>query len=212
MTAKVKICGVTRVDDAAHASAAGADFIGINFWNGSKRYVQPSEAPPLVAAARAAGGAQIVGLFVDADRRAVAAVMRQVELDIIQLHGDESPRDVAAIATAANRPVWKAIAVATPRDVERLEAWPADALVLDAATPGRGGSGVRFDWAIAREACARYPARRFVLAGGVVADNVGEAIATVRPWAVDVASGVESSPGIKDEAKVDAFLAAVRGA
>lgn len=210
MTAKIKICGVTRIDDAAYASTAGADFIGINFWPSSKRYVVPDRAGLIAAAARGAGETRIVGVFVDADRDDLAAIVRDVDLDIIQLHGDESPHVVAAMAAITNRPVWKAISVDSTRDVESLDVWPAEAIVLDARTPNRGGGGASFDWAIAAEARRRYPERRFVLAGGLRADNVAEAIAAVQPWAVDVASGVETSPGIKDAVKIAAFVAAVR--
>jgi phosphoribosylanthranilate isomerase len=108
------------------------------------------------------------------------------------------------------RPVWKAIPVSGGRDLEHLEAWPADALLLDAPTPGRGGGGARFDHRLAREARERYPARSFVLAGGLDPANVAAAIQTVEPWAVDVASGVEAAPGIQDREKLGAFIAAVR--
>ncbi len=206
---KIKICGVTRVVDAAHAAAAGADFIGINFWSRSKRYVETAAAPPIAAAARAAG-AQVVGVFVDATADEIAAVVARVGLDIVQLHGAESPADVVAIARESGRVAWKAIAVATAADLDDLDAWSVDALLLDTPTPGRGGSGTTFDWSLAAAAIARHPARRIVLAGGVTPANVARAVAEVAPFGVDVASGVEASPGIKDPAKVTEFIAAVR--
>ncbi|HET9622139.1 MAG TPA: phosphoribosylanthranilate isomerase, partial [Kofleriaceae bacterium] len=126
------------------------------------------------------------------------------------LHGDETPDDVALVARATGLPVWKAIAVGSAADLDDLERWPADALLLDAPSAGRGGAGVTFDWALAALARTRYPARRFVLAGGLTPDNVGAAIAATAPWAVDVASGVEHAPGRKDPAKVRAFVSAVR--
>jgi phosphoribosylanthranilate isomerase len=109
--------------------------------------------------------------------------------------------------------VWKALAVGSSGDLEQLDLWRAgvEALLLDAPTPGRGGAGVRFDHRLARQARERYPARRFVLAGGLDPSSVADAIALVEPWAVDVASGVEAGPGIKDPAKLAAFVAAVRG-
>lgn len=209
---KIKICGVTQLDDAARVAAAGADFVGLNFWAASKRCVGLDRAAAIAAAVRAAGAAQLVGVFVDASADDVVEVMAHVDLDVIQLHGDESPHDVMAVANAARRPVWKAIAAGAPSDVEHLDAWPADAILLDAPSAGKGGAGVAFDWSLACAARARAPERRFVLAGGLRADNVGAAIAAVQPWCVDVASGVESAPGIKDADKVIAFVAAVRAA
>lgn len=209
---KIKICGVTQLDDAARVGAAGVDFIGLNFWPRSKRCVDLDRAAAIAAVVRAAGAAQLVGVFVDATADEVAAVMAHVDLDLIQLHGDETPHDVMAVANAARRPVWKAIAAGAPGDVAHLEAWPADAILLDAPSAGKGGAGVAFDWSLACDARARFPARRLVLAGGLRADNVGAAIAAVQPWGVDVASGVESAPGVKDADKVAAFVAAVRAA
>lgn len=207
---RVKICGVTLPDDAARVSAAGADFIGLNFWPRSKRYVDPERAPMLASVARGAGSAKLVGVFVDPDVDEVLAVTAQVDLDIIQLHGDEHPDQVQRISRAVYRPVWKAVPVASQRDIEHLDVWPVEAILLDAPTPGRGGAGAKFDWKLAREARERFPRLHVVLAGGLRPDNVADAIAAVDPWAVDVASGVEAGPGIKDAAKLDAFVAAVR--
>jgi phosphoribosylanthranilate isomerase len=206
---KVKICGVTRIEDAAWIAAANADFIGLNFWPRSKRWVDAAHAAELAAAARAAGPAQIVGLFVDATAAEIAAVHARVGLDIIQLHGAETPEDAAAAAREVGRPVWKAIAAGAPGG-STLDAWQVDAILLDTPTPGRGGSGRSFDWSIARAARERDPARRIVLAGGLHPGNVAEAIGAVQPWAVDVASGVEVAPGVKDAGKVAAFIAAAR--
>ncbi len=207
---RVKICGVTLPDDAARVSAAGADFIGFNFWPRSKRYVDPERAPMLAAVAKGSGAAKLVGVFVDPDVDEVLAVTSQVDLDIIQLHGDEHPDLVQKISRAVYRPVWKAIPVASQRDIEHLDVWPVEAVLLDAPTPGRGGAGASFDWKLAREARERFPRLHIVLAGGLAPDNVGDAIRAVEPWAVDVASGVEAGPGIKDAGKLDAFLAAAR--
>jgi phosphoribosylanthranilate isomerase len=207
---RVKICGVTQLDDAARASAAGADFVGLNFWEKSRRRVALDRAAGLAAAVRGAGAAKVVGVFVDADLAAVATVLAAVDLDILQLHGDEPPELVTAIGAAAQRPIWKAVPVGAQAALDALERWPADAILLDTPTPGRGGSGVAFDWSLAREARRRYPARSFLLAGGLTPSNVAAAIADVQPWAVDVASGVEAAPGIKDAAKLAAFIAAAR--
>jgi phosphoribosylanthranilate isomerase len=212
MITRVKICGVTLADDAARVAAAGADFIGLNFWPKSKRYLAPERAPMLAAAARASGRIGVVGVFVDAELDDIRKIHREVVLDILQLHGDETPEELSAIARALKIPLWKAIAAGSPRDVEHLEGWPTDAILLDAPTPGRGGAGKPFDWELAKLARRQYPARKIVLAGGLTPDTVTSAIDTVRPWTVDVASGVEAGPGIKDPAKVTAFVAAVRAA
>src|SRR5689334_6980514 len=110
MTTKIKICGITLADDAARAVAAGSDYLGLNFWPSSKRYVAPEHAAPIAAAARASGDAQLVGVFVDADVDDVIAVMQQVELDVIQLHGDEDTETILAIGAATKKPIWKAVA------------------------------------------------------------------------------------------------------
>jgi phosphoribosylanthranilate isomerase len=207
---KIKICGVTLADDAARVAAAGVDFIGLNFWPRSKRYLSPDRAPLVAAAARGAGPVRVVGVFVDAEPSEIAEICAAVPLDVIQLHGDESPEEVGRVGAATKQPIWKAIAVTAARDLERLEAWPTDAIMLDAPSPGRGGAGKPFDWNLAREARRRHPARKLVLAGGLDAANVATAIAQLTPWAVDVASGVEAAPGIKDPAKLQAFVDAVR--
>lgn len=203
---RVKICGVTLPDDAARASAAGADFIGLNFWPKSKRYVTPERAPMLSGVARSAGTSKLVGVFVDPDVDEVLAITSNVDLDIIQLHGDESPDLIKRISLAVYRPVWKAVPVGSRRDIQHLDVWGAEAILLDAPTPGRGGAGAKFDWALAREARERFPRINIVLAGGLNPDNVADAVKAVEPWAVDVASGVEAGPGIKDAAKLDAFI------
>jgi phosphoribosylanthranilate isomerase len=205
----VKICGVTRPDDAAWAVAAGAGFLGLNFWPSSKRYLPVEQAPAVADAARAAGPIELVGVFVNAALEVIARATAAAGLDVIQLHGDETPQDVAAIQRATERQVWKAIALGGPEALAELDRWPADALLLDAPAAGRGGGGVVFDWSLARQARHRYPDRRFVLAGGLAPHNVADAIAAADPWVVDVASGVESAPGIKDRSKLTAFVAAV---
>ncbi len=211
MTTQIKICGVTLADDAAAVAAAGVEFIGLNFWPRSKRYLHPDRAAMLCGVVRAIGTVKVVGVFVDQEPDEVLAVAARAELDIIQLHGDEDVAAVQRIADALARPIWKAITVRSARDLERLDVWPVDALLLDAPTPGRGGGGASFDHALARDARARFPRLKIMLAGGLAPDNVVAAIAQVQPWAVDVASGVEIAPGVKDPAKLAAFVAAVRG-
>jgi phosphoribosylanthranilate isomerase len=213
VTVRVKICGVTLAEDAAATAAAGADMLGLNFWPGSKRRITIEQGVALAAAARgAATGVGLVGVFVDADIRDMVTAVRAVGLDAIQLHGDESAECVAEVATRTGVPVWKAIAVGGAADLDglaRLEPWPVDAVVLDAPSPGRGGSGKTIDWDVARAAVERW-SRRVVLAGGLTPDNVAAAVARVQPWAVDVASGVETSPGVKDPERVRAFVRAAR--
>lgn len=190
---KVKICGITRAADAQHAAQAGADAIGLNFWPGSKRFVTVKQArsivrdlPPLV---------WVVGVFVNAPREEIEATVRAVGLHAVQLHGDESPRDTRGHAV----PVFKALHLA--RSAPRVPFTVP--LVLDAQQPGYGGGGVRFDWKLARRLAATHAV---LLAGGLTPRNVREAIAAVRPWGVDVASGVESSPGLKDKSLVTRFI------
>lgn len=206
MTA-IKICGVTRAEDARAAALAGADFVGLNFWPSSKRYVEVDAAAALARAGRVRG-AMIVGVFVDASAATIAATARAANLDLIQLHGDESPGLCAEVRAMTGLRVWKALPVAGAADIEGLEGWPTAAVLLDAATPGRGGSGQTIDWGLA--ARAAQSTKPIVLAGGLDPGNVVAAIQAVKPWAVDVASGVESAPGIKDPAKIAAFIRAVR--
>jgi len=208
----IKICGVTLPDDAAAVASAGVDFVGLNFWPRSKRYLAPERAAMIAGVVRSTGKAKLVGVFVNPDPDEVSAVTMRVELDIIQLHGEESPELCNRISKVAFRPLWKAIAVRSQADVARLDVVSAEAIVLDAPTPGRGGAGAAFDHRVAADARAKFPAIKLVLAGGLTPHNVAAAIAQVRPWAVDVASGVEAAPGIKDPVKLAAFVAAVRGA
>ena len=207
---RIKICGVTLPDDAARAAMLGVDFVGLNFWPRSKRYVQPERGPLLAAAARGAGSPKVVGVFVDPEVDEVVSIANAVNLDVIQLHGDESPELCKKISLAVYRPVWKAVPVAAQRDIEHLNAYEVEAILLDAPTPGRGGAGARFDHQLARQARERFPRINIVLAGGLTPETVAAAIGTVEPWAVDVASGVEAAAGIKDPTKLQAFVNAVR--
>lgn len=200
-TVRVKICGFTRIDDALFACEAGADAIGLNFWPGSKRRCdlqvarQVVEAlPPFVTP---------VALFVNAAVEEIRRVLGETGISVAQLHGDEPPEACAALGPRT----IKAIRVAGPQwraDAERFGAHP---LLLDTATPGYGGSGAAFDWGLVDPAAVTRP---WILAGGLTPQNVGEAIRKLRPAAVDVASGVERSPGIKDPDKVAAFIRAAK--
>ncbi|HEY4056683.1 MAG TPA: phosphoribosylanthranilate isomerase [Kofleriaceae bacterium] len=210
----VKICGITRVEDAAFASSAGADFIGLNFWPRSKRFLHPTYAHAVVDAAHLARNddapeLQVIGVFVDPHIDDLIAVCSKVELDAIQLHGDESPERVRELSAAAGLPAWKAVA-ATADSIAHLDTWPVDTLLLDTPSAGKGGSGHTFDWSLAVAARSHLGHRKLLLAGGLIPSNLAAAIAQVAPWAVDVASGVESAPGIKDHSKLAAFIAAAR--
>jgi phosphoribosylanthranilate isomerase len=199
---RVKICGVTRVEDALAAVRLGADALGFNFWPRSKRFVAPAAAreivrrlPPFVTA---------VGVFVDPARDEVLRAVDTAGVAMIQLHGDEPPELCLSLPV----PVLKAIRVASVNSLAQLASYEVRGFVLDAPSDAYGGSGRTFDWSLAA-AVAREMA--VVLAGGLTPENVGEAVRTVRPWAVDVASGVESAPGVKDEERMRRFIDAARG-
>ena len=200
---RVKICGVTRLEDALAAAELGADAIGFNFWPRSKRYCPPNTAreiaralPPFVTP---------VGVFVNASRPEILRIAHRVGLRAIQLHGDESPSFCARFPL----PVIKAVRVEGREALRGLEAYEVEAFLLDAPSAGYGGSGRAFDWAWAR--AHRLP-RPVILAGGLTPKNVAAAIRAVSPHAVDVASGVESAPGMKDRRKMARFIAAVQQA
>lgn len=205
MRTRIKICGFTRPDDARQAAALGVDAIGLVFYAPSPRAVDIAAAQAIVAALPPFVSS--VGLFVDASADRVREVLAQVPLDLLQFHGDESPDHCAQFG----RPWLKAIrmreGIDPPREAERYRG--AAGLLLDAYRPGTpGGTGESFAW-------SRVPSGLdlpIVLAGGLTPDNVGEAIAAVRPWAVDLSGGVESAKGIKDAAKMAELVAAVRQA
>jgi indole-3-glycerol phosphate synthase/phosphoribosylanthranilate isomerase len=202
----VKICGITNAEDARMAAAAGADAVGFVFWPKSPRAVDAATARAIAAALPPF--VLRVGVFVDASPEEMRKVADEVGLDIVQLHGQEPPEDVAR----APRRAVKAIRVGPgfrPEEALRYDGTAA-ALLVDTRADGAGpgGTGQTFDWSLVRPVRERTPF--LVLAGGLTPDNVGEAIAAVRPDAVDVSSGVESAPGRKDPAKVRAFVDAVR--
>ena len=199
----VKICGITRADDALAAVAAGASAIGFVFWPDSPRVVDPYRArairaalPPFVTA---------VGVFVNQPLDYVSGVASLVRLGAVQLHGDETPRYASQLST----PIVKALPLNTLGERD-LAAWPDETIVLlDVHDPvKRGGTGRTIDWDAAAAISAR---RRIVLAGGLTPDNVADAVGRVRPFGIDVSSGVEVSPGIKDHRRVRALFEALHG-
>jgi phosphoribosylanthranilate isomerase len=200
---RIKICGITRIDDALAAAAAGADAIGLVFYAPSPRAVNIERAAAICAALPPFIGT--VGLFVDASAEAVAAVLAAVPLSALQFHGSET----AAYCARFARPYLKAVRMRDDLNVAAAarEFAGASALLLDTYRAGvAGGTGEAFDWRRVPPALAA----RIVLAGGLNPANVAQAIAQVRPYAVDVSGGVESAPGIKDPAKIQAFIEAVQ--
>ncbi|MCE5233478.1 MAG: phosphoribosylanthranilate isomerase [Mizugakiibacter sp.] len=205
MRVRVKCCGITRVEDALAAAHLGADAVGLVFARRSPRHVEPRQA----AAIRAAlpPFVTVVALFMDDDVAWVAQVLNAVKPDLLQFHGAEP----AAFCGIFGRPYLKAVPMASVTDVEAYAAAHplACGFLLDAHAAGEaGGSGRAFDWTRA----PRDFARPLVLAGGLTPDNVGGAVRTARPWGVDVSSGVESAPGVKDAAKLRRFIEEVERA
>ncbi|MGB5811568.1 MAG: phosphoribosylanthranilate isomerase [Polyangiales bacterium] len=200
----VKICGLTTPNDAVHCVEAGAEAIGLNFWPDSPRHTHIETARRIVGAV--GHRAQVVGVFVDFTTSQIIEIMTETGIAWAQLHGDESPADVAALLPNA----YKAIGVRDGSAIAIAQTYPGDQLLLDASVPGLpGGTGRTFDWSIAAEVAK---VRKLTLAGGLNAENVRAAIEAVRPFRVDVASGVESAPGRKDAALVEAFIKAAREA
>jgi phosphoribosylanthranilate isomerase len=196
----IKICGITRAEDALLAAELGAWAIGFIFWPASPRFMDPQRArdivralPPFVTP---------VGVFVDESPATIEAVATTVRLGAVQLHGSETP----AAARALSCRVIKALPVGASGEVQGLDEWRGTLVLLDADDRiRRGGTGQRIDWTVAAAISRRRP---IVLAGGLGPENVAEAVERVQPAAIDVSSGVESAPGIKDHARLRAFVAA----
>ena len=211
MATDIKICGLTRSVDAEYADAGGVEYLGVIFAGG------PRERTPMQARDTLAGRrARKVGVFAEQTDTVIATLVEMVGLDVIQLHAATDPERVERVRAATGKEVWAVVRTADgdlPESIEELGD-AADALLIDANVPGRlGGSGVRVPWdrlGESLDALDYHP--RIVLAGGLTPDNVSEAIELVGPNVVDVSSGVESSPGIKDHARIRAFIAAVRTA
>jgi phosphoribosylanthranilate isomerase len=201
-TPRVKVCGVTSVAQAEACVEAGADLLGVNFVPASPRRVDEQVAASIARAIR--GRCELVGVVADQGADELRALRDRVGLDWLQLHGDEPAEMVSALAPYA----FKAVRVGSAADVLAARDFPGSLLLIDARVEGTlGGSGVRVEprWVVD---LAR--ARPVLLAGGLRPENVAEAVALVRPWGVDVASGVEVAPGVKDIARVAAFVAAAR--
>lgn len=208
---RVKICGLREVSAVAAAAAAGANYIGLNFVTKSSRYVTPDLAAELALAAPV--GMAKVGLVVNPDDATLETILARVPLDMIQLHGAETPERVAEVRQLTGLPVIKALGVSTAEDLAATDAYApvADQVLIDAKPPKNatitGGHGVPFDWSLI---AGRRWAVPWMLAGGLTMDNVAEAIRVTGARQVDLSSGVESAPGVKDPKLMADFIAAAR--
>ena len=208
---RVKICGLRTLADIAAVAEAGAAYAGFNFFPKSPRSVTVAEALPLALAAPV--GLAKVALVVDADDTTLDAIVEALPLDMLQLHGHESPDRVGEIRARYGLPVMKAIGVADEGDLAALLEYSlvADQILVDAKPPKNavlpGGNGLTFDWRLVAQ---RRWLRPWMLAGGLTAENVADAVRLTNARQVDVASGVESAPGVKDAAKIAAFVRAAR--
>jgi phosphoribosylanthranilate isomerase len=199
---RVKICGITRLEDAELAASLGAWALGFILWPQSKRHVEEAVAAGIARQVRRQ--AELVGVFVNPTLDEVARAVDAIGLSHIQLHGDEGPSFALEAGRRTGAKVIKAARVAGGADLQSLERFHTDFHLLDTAVEGvRGGSGRSWDWSLAAQRRSKVP---MILSGGLTPDNVADGIAAVRPYAVDVASGVEASPGVKDPAKLEAFL------
>ncbi|MFN8433345.1 MAG: phosphoribosylanthranilate isomerase [Anaerolineales bacterium] len=200
----VKICGIKTIPDALAAIEAGADYLGFNFYPKSVRFIEKSACAEIASVLkREHPQIKLVGVFVNTSVEEIKNILQTCHLDLAQLHGDETPEIFAQLAPHAFR-AFRGI----PESNAGYERTEAPAMLIDAAVKGvYGGSGVTADWSAAAELAKKYP---LLLAGGLTPENVADAVRQVRPWGVDVASGVESAPGEKDAEKISAFVKAVR--
>jgi phosphoribosylanthranilate isomerase len=199
---KIKICGITEIDDALHAVDCGADALGFVFYERSPRAITPPKAQAIIA--QLPPFVTVVGLFVNEDPRIIRDVADYCHLDMIQYHGDETSETVRE----APRRSIRALRIREDVTLDDLDAYPASGLLIDAWVAGEfGGTGVLSNWEIAAKIAKKRP---LILAGGLTPENVAAAIQTVRPYAVDVSSGVEYAPGRKDRKKVAAFVRAAQ--
>jgi len=205
----VKICGIKRIEDAITAIDAGAELLGFNFYPQSSRYITPNNCAQIIAALKDGGKKAIhVGVFVNETPDNISAIIEQCNLDLVQICGDESEEEMSELGKLA----FKAVRPKSLEDgdelMRRFSRQNAPALLVDAYKKGTyGGTGETGDWTIASHLARQAP---ILLAGGLNPENVSEAVAAVYPWGVDVASGVESSPGVKDASKIFAFIKAAK--
>ena len=202
---KVKVCGITRLEDADLAISLGAWALGFILWPTSKRFVDPGVAAGIVRQVRRK--VETVGVFVNQSLDDIADRVDILGITHVQLHGDEGPSFCSAVAQRTGAKVIKAVRIGHAADLRDLERFHTDFHLLDTSEAGLyGGTGKTWDWKLVANRRNKIP---LILSGGLTASNVADGIAAVRPWGVDVASGVEASPGIKDPAKLAAFFDAV---
>ena len=205
MSVAVKICGITSVENAQAVELAGADAVGLMFYEGSPRHITLEQAKAIVDSL--SNSIARVGVFVNSDESFVRQAMEVCTLNMLQFHGDETPEYCARFEAMT----LKAIRVSGESSLKEMERYSTDGFLLDAfSNDALGGTGETFNWELAKTATEKE--RPIFLAGGLTPENVAEAVKVVRPFAVDVSSGVESEPGKKDIARVRAFVAAAKGA
>lgn len=203
---KVKVCGITRLEDAELAISLGAWALGFILWPSSKRYADPAVAAGIIRQVRRK--VQTVGVFVNQPIDEIADRVDILGLTHVQLHGDEGPSFCSAVAQRTGAKVIKAVRIGHAADLRDLERFHTDYHLLDTSKAGLyGGTGKTWDWNLVAGRRSKIPV---ILSGGLTAENVADGIAAVQPYAVDVASGVESSPGTKDAEKLEAFFSAVQ--
>jgi phosphoribosylanthranilate isomerase len=203
---KIKVCGITRLEDAELAASLDAWAIGVILWPGSRRACDPAVAAGIARALRRR--IELVGVFVNPALEDVVNAHEAIGFTHVQLHGDEGPAFCTAVAERTGARVIKALGIASGADIRAAGRYHTDMHLLDAAAgAARGGTGRTWDWRLAAQRRSHVP---LILSGGLDAENVADGIAAVHPWAVDVSSGVESAPGIKDPAKLEAFFAAAQ--
>lgn len=203
MTVAVKICGLTNYDDALFAMQCGADYLGFVLVPETPRYVAPVQIRKIIS--KLPKSVKTVGVFMNQPADRVMQSLDETGLNIAQLHGEEEPEEIEQIGRER---VWKVVMVSTAQVMEGVVRCPADMLLADSIVKGRrGGTGVVCDWSLAAGLSAQ---RRIMLAGGLNPDNVAEAVRRVKPFGVDVSSGVEKAPGVKDHGKIRAFIERAR--
>jgi len=201
----IKICGITNVHDALAAVAAGADALGFNFYKPSPRYVTPQTAREIVA--KLPVSVLTVGVFVNEESQSLRNIANEANVAALQLHGDESPEYCRELGK--DRYVIKTFAVANDFDVQRIQPYRVEAIMLDTKHNSlRGGTGRVFDWSVAKEVNDFVP--KLFLAGGLSPENIEEAVATVRPYAIDACSALEDEPGRKNHERMRAFVEIAR--
>ena len=203
---KVKICGITNIDDAVKAMELGTDMLGFNFYPKSPRYIEPKEAEKIIR--KLPAFIDIVGVFVNADTDAIRKISGDLMLDWVQLHGDETPKFCQSLSNMASQ-IIKAIRVKDGKDIEYVKKFSTDALMLDAYNPSLyGGTGQRFDWSTLPELTGHILGKAF-LAGGINPENVIDAIG-LGFYGIDICSGIEDSPGKKNHKKMEKLFKNIR--